>query len=59
VELLEPLGSDTFVEVRRGPHRLTARVEPDSAPRLGERVSLRMPWARLHLFDAASERRIN
>jgi ABC-type sugar transport system ATPase subunit len=59
VELLEPLGSDTFVEVRRGPHRLTARVEPDSAPRLGQRVSLRMPWARLHLFDAASERRIN
>jgi hypothetical protein len=45
--------------VRRGPHHLTARVEPDSAPRLGERVSLRMPWARLHLFDAASERRIN
>jgi multiple sugar transport system ATP-binding protein len=59
VELLEPLGSDTFVEVRRGPHRLTARVEPDSAPRLGETVGVRVPWARLHLFDAASERRIN
>mgnify|MGYP000122273087 CR=1 FL=1 len=59
VELLEPLGSDTYVEVRRGPHRLIARVEPDSAPRPGETVGLRMPWARLHLFDAATEQRIN
>jgi multiple sugar transport system ATP-binding protein len=59
VELLEPLGSDTYVEVRHGPHRLTARVEPDSAPRLGETVRLHMPWARLHLFDAATERRLN
>lgn len=59
VELLEPLGSDTYVEVRRGPHRLTARVEPDSAPRIGDQVSIHIPWGRVHLFDAASERRVN
>ncbi|NJN19132.1 MAG: ABC transporter ATP-binding protein [Oscillochloris sp.] len=59
VELLEPLGSDTFVEVGRGEHRLTARVEPDKAPRLAEPVRLRLPWNRLHLFDAATEQRIN
>lgn len=59
VDLLEPLGSDTFVEVRRGPHRLTARVEPDRAPRMGESVRLQAPWSRLHIFDAASELRIN
>ncbi len=59
VELLEPLGSDTFVEVRRGAHSLTARVEPEKAPRVGETVRLRLPWSRLHLFDATTEQRIN
>jgi ABC-type sugar transport system ATPase subunit len=59
VELLEPLGSDTFVEVGRGVHRLTARVEPEKAPRVGETVRLQLPWSRLHLFEATTEKRIN
>src|SRR5262249_45855541 len=35
IGLLEPLGSDTFVEVNRGPVTITGRVEPDRRLRVG------------------------
>lgn len=58
VALLEPLGSDTFVEVSDGQHSITARVEPDRPLAVGDHVVAKLPREKLHLFDAASEQRI-
>ncbi|MBX7213165.1 MAG: ABC transporter ATP-binding protein [Thermoflexales bacterium] len=58
IALLEPLGSDTFVEVVRGRHSITARVEPDAAVFLGDRVGVRINRAKLHVFDRESGLRL-
>lgn len=54
VTLLEPIGSDTFVEAVCGPIAFTVRVGPDRKFKLGERVNLKIPYPRLHLFDEIS-----
>ena len=59
VGLLEPLGSDTFVEIVRGAHNITARIEPDRRLKLGETVGVQLPRAKLHFFHSESGERIN
>ncbi len=59
VGLLEPLGSDTYVEVNRGPITITGRVEPDRRLRLGDKVVLELPRQKLHFFDTATGERLN
>ena len=59
VSLLEPLGSDTFVELTRGAHNLTARVEPDRRLSVGENVVVQLPEPKLHFFRPDSGQRIN
>lgn len=58
VALLEPLGSDTFVEVSRNGLALTARVEPDRRLSVGEPVTLQLPREKLHFFDAQTQVRL-
>lgn len=58
VALLEPLGSDTFVEVSRNGLALTARVEPDRRLSVGEAVTLQLPREKLHFFDAKTQARL-
>ena len=59
VSLLEPLGSDTYVEINRGSINVTGRVEPDRRLRVGDTVPFSLPIHKLHFFDAASGERIN
>ena len=59
VELLEPLGSDTFVEITRGAVMLTVRIEPDRRLSVGEAVTLRLPRRKLHFFHAESHERLD
>jgi multiple sugar transport system ATP-binding protein len=59
VELLEPLGSDTFIEIGRDKHNLTARVEPDRRLKVGETVGVQLPRHKLHFFDMQSGERLN
>jgi multiple sugar transport system ATP-binding protein len=59
VALLEPLGSDTYVEVSNGTSSVTARVEPDRPLVLGDAVVVNLPREKLHLFHAESHQRIN
>ncbi|HET8626448.1 MAG TPA: ABC transporter ATP-binding protein [Thermomicrobiales bacterium] len=59
VGLLEPLGSDTFVEVNRGPVTITGRVEPDRRLRVEDRVVLTLPRHKLHFFDAETGERLD
>lgn len=58
VALLEPLGSDTFVEVNRNGLALTVRVEPDRRLSVGEGVTLQLPREKLHFFDAKTQLRL-
>lgn len=58
VALLEPLGSDTFVEVSRNDLALTVRIEPDRRFSVGEQVGLQLPREKLHLFDAHTQLRL-
>jgi ABC-type sugar transport system ATPase subunit len=59
VELLEPVGSDTFVELGVGGASIVARVAPDLALRIGQPVSVVLPPDRMHLFEAESGLRID
>jgi ABC-type sugar transport system ATPase subunit len=58
VQLLEPIGSDTFVELQAGSATLVARVAPDLALRIGQPVGASVAPGRVHLFDAGSGERI-
>jgi ABC-type sugar transport system ATPase subunit len=52
VGLLEPIGSDTFVELAIGPAAIVARVAPDLHLRIGQEVHAALSPGRIHLFDA-------
>jgi multiple sugar transport system ATP-binding protein len=58
VELIEPVGSDTYVELRVGPSLVTARVIPERAPGLGEEVGMAFVETEVHLFDLTSGGRL-
>ena len=58
VQLLEPIGSDTFVELAIGDATIVARVSPDMQLKLGQPVAIQARHERIHLFDAESGERI-
>ncbi len=58
VEALEPLGSEALVHVRAGEDLLLAKVDSHHAPALDSTVELGVELDALHLFDAATERRL-
>ena len=58
VEVVEPVGSDVYVNLRLGPHGLVARLGPDMLPEPGRPLPLRVSSGHLHFFDAASGRRL-
>jgi ABC-type sugar transport system ATPase subunit len=58
VELVEPLGTETFVHCRVGEGTIVARVEGAVPVRAGEPVSLAPDPAHLHLFDPQTEARL-
>jgi len=55
VELIEPIGSDTFVELAADTSRLVARVAPDVRPSIGDQVTVRVRRDRVYLFDTETE----
>jgi ABC-type sugar transport system ATPase subunit len=58
VEVVEPAGSDTYLHLSAGGHRIVARVEPDLRPAPGTAVGVGLEPAAIHLFDAASGRTV-
>jgi multiple sugar transport system ATP-binding protein len=59
VQLLEPIGSDTFVELAVGPATIVARVDPDLPLGIGQQVRAEMAPSRIHLFERTNGDRIN
>ena len=51
VEVIEPLGADTYVTVRIGDHLVRARCDPTIDLGLGTPVYLEINLAKMHLFD--------
>jgi multiple sugar transport system ATP-binding protein len=58
VQLLEPIGSDTFVELAAGDATIVARVAPDVGLGIGEAVQASIRPGRVHLFDRVGGQRI-
>ncbi len=59
LEVVEPVGSETYANLRHGPHALVARFAPDtplSPP--GGPVHLRISPRHLHVFDGESGQRL-
>jgi multiple sugar transport system ATP-binding protein len=59
VELVETLGHEVLVHGRLGEAVLVAKVDPHHAPAIDDEVDYLLELNRLHLFDAASGRRIS
>jgi multiple sugar transport system ATP-binding protein len=58
VEFVEPLGHEAIVHGRVGEDLIVAKVDPHRAPEMGAEIRLVMEVDAVHLFDAASERRL-
>jgi len=59
VDLVEPLGNETFVHTTVGSYVVTARCTTRALPPVGATVSLTIDVARVHWFDAESGERID
>jgi multiple sugar transport system ATP-binding protein len=58
VALLEPVGSDTFVELDIRGSRVVVRASPDVRFSIGETVALEVAVEKVHLFDPGTEDRL-
>ena len=58
VELVEPLGAQTLLEVRLGKELIAVSVDGAMAIKPGDRVPLALDSGQLHLFDRASGARV-
>ena len=55
VEVVEPLGSLTMIQVRVGPTKVTAQIEPHQQVAMGDFVTLTCGADKLYLFDPQTE----
>jgi multiple sugar transport system ATP-binding protein len=55
VDLVEGLGSDAYVSATVDGDTVVVRTPPDTRPRDGEQVGLRINWQKAHLFDPGTE----
>jgi multiple sugar transport system ATP-binding protein len=58
VEVVEPMGRETFVHCRRGEVRLVAQAPGTTLYERGATVHLSFDPAQMHLFDAKTEARL-
>lgn len=58
VEFVEPLGHEVIVHGRIGDDLVVAKVDPHRAPKMGSTVDLVVEVEAVHLFDAATEKRL-
>ena len=58
VDASEPLGNEVLLYLRAAGQDVTARADPHTLPRPGDRLPLEIDPARVHYFDRASARSI-
>jgi multiple sugar transport system ATP-binding protein len=59
VELLESVGSESFMHFRYGAQLLIARIKPVNVPPIGARIRVHAPENKIPLFDGATGLRIS
>jgi multiple sugar transport system ATP-binding protein len=55
VEVVEPLGHENIVHSKLGDEFITATMDPQLSPKVGEPATVYVELGELHLFDAKSE----
>ncbi len=58
VDVVEPMGAETFAYVRVGEHVVVVRLRGDALPSVGSRIELVCDMSQSHLFDAGTEDRL-
>jgi multiple sugar transport system ATP-binding protein len=58
VELVEPMGAETYLHLRTAGHALIARLPPGIAPARGGEIVLHLDLAKAHLFDPKTQQAI-
>jgi multiple sugar transport system ATP-binding protein len=56
VEVIEPLGAEKILELAKGEHSFTARVDPHSNSVLNKETDLYFDMSKMHLFDPETEK---
>ncbi|HEY3171276.1 MAG TPA: sn-glycerol-3-phosphate ABC transporter ATP-binding protein UgpC [Thermoanaerobaculia bacterium] len=59
VDVVEPLGDAVLVHGRAGEAPVVGKLEPHQVPRVGEHFDLWVELEKMHVFDAATERRVD
>ena len=55
VEVVEPYGAETYIDLSLGQTTVTARLDPTCAPARGEAFALSAPAERIYFFDPHNE----
>jgi multiple sugar transport system ATP-binding protein len=58
LDVVEPVGNEMFLNLRRGDQAIVMRVSPQAMPETGTTLRIAMKPDRVHLFDAKTEQRI-
>lgn len=58
IEVVEPMGSETYVYLNTGENSFIARVDPHKKLRVGELESLAVLLPKAHIFDGETEKTI-
>jgi multiple sugar transport system ATP-binding protein len=59
VEVVEPMGAETFLYLNTGAHNLVARVPPHERPTIGQQLNIAFNMNKCCFFDAATEQTID
>jgi multiple sugar transport system ATP-binding protein len=59
LEVVEPVGNEIFLNLRRDDRAIVMRVPPQALPQRGSLLRIAIRPERVHLFDAKTERRID
>jgi multiple sugar transport system ATP-binding protein len=59
VSVIEPIGSEIWIELILGEHRIRAKTPPDFDVQAGEKISLEMDEKNFHFFNAETGSRIH
>jgi len=55
VEVAEPMGSEVLLHIKLGDATLSARVDPHTSAKIGDRIDVTFSMNKMHLFNMESE----
>ena len=58
VDVVEPMGAETFIHILCGENRFVARVDAYTKAKMGEKIELVFDTEKLHIFDIETEKAI-